>query len=89
MINEWRERVHDKRCVAVGDVGLDGNGSGRQRVVFGALLTLDTGKPMVSLCRGYLISYGMCGVTGIYFRYESQNYVTWVWGSGNGLVEVV
>ena len=26
--NEWRERVHDKRCVAVGEVGLDGNGSG-------------------------------------------------------------
>ena len=29
--NEWRERVHNKRCVAVGDVGLDGNGSERQR----------------------------------------------------------
>ena len=42
--NEWRERVHDKRCVAVGEVGLDGNGSGRQRewVVMGALLALDS-----------------------------------------------
>ena len=29
--NEWRERVHNKRCVAVEDVGLDGNESERQR----------------------------------------------------------
>ena len=33
--NEWRERVHDKRCVAVGEVGLDGNGSGRATGVSG------------------------------------------------------
>ena len=54
--NEWRVRVHDKRCVAMGEVGLDGNGSGRQRewVVMGALLALDTGKPMVIHCRGVL-----------------------------------
>ena len=41
--NEWWERVHEKRCVAVGEVGLDVNGSGRQRewVVLGALLDLD------------------------------------------------
>ena len=54
--NEWRERVHDKRCVAVGEVGLDGNGAGRQRewVVMGALLALDTGKPIVIHCRGGL-----------------------------------
>ena len=53
--NEWRERVHDKRCVAVGEVRLDGNGLGRQRewVVMGALLALDTGKPIVIHCRGY------------------------------------
>ena len=51
--NEWRERVHDKRCVAVGEVGLDVNGSGRQQVIFGALSALDTGKPMVIHCRGY------------------------------------
>ena len=39
MINEWRERVHDKRCGV-------GNVSGRQRewVVMGALLALDTGS---------------------------------------------
>ena len=48
--NGWRERVHDKRCVAVGEVGLDGNG--RQQVVLGALLALDTGKPMLIHCRG-------------------------------------
>ena len=48
--NEWRERVHDKRCVAVGEVGLDGNGSGRQR----QWVALDTGKPMVIPCRGVL-----------------------------------
>ena len=48
------ERVHDKRCVAVGEVGFDGNGSGRQRelVVLGALLALDTGNPMVIHCKG-------------------------------------
>ena len=28
---ELRERVHNKRCVVVGEVGLDGKGSGRQR----------------------------------------------------------
>ena len=35
---------------------LDGNGSWRQQkcVVFGALLALDTGKPMVIHCRGVL-----------------------------------
>ena len=39
--NEWRERVHDKRCVAV---GLDGSGRQREWVVMGALLDLDTGS---------------------------------------------
>ena len=53
--DEWRERVHDKRCVAVWEAGLDGNGSGRPRewVVLGSLLALDTGKPMVIHCRRY------------------------------------
>ena len=54
--NEWRERVHDNRCVAVGEVGLDGNGLGWQRewVVMGVLLALDMGKPMVIHCKGVL-----------------------------------
>ena len=38
------------------EVGLDGKGSGQQRewVVLGALLALDTGKPMVIHCRRVL-----------------------------------
>ena len=38
--NEWREIVHHKMCVVVGEVGLDGNGSEQQHkwVVLGVIL---------------------------------------------------
>ena len=47
-------KIKTFKRVAMGEVGLDENGSGRQRewVVMGALLALDTGKPMVIHCRG-------------------------------------
>ena len=50
MAEIWKERVHNKRCVAV---GLDGSGRQWEWVVMGALLALYMGKPMVIHCRGY------------------------------------
>ena len=46
--------MHHKRCVAVGKVGLDGNGSERQRewMVLGSLLAQETGKTIVIYCKG-------------------------------------
>ena len=42
--NEWRERVHDKRCVAVGEVGLDGNGSATGVGGYGSIIGSRYGK---------------------------------------------